>query len=99
MPDSVKVLVVERNGVELSDAEEFNLIASAIPFTGSGFVSNDVQSAIIEASAGSADVHSGQNETILDEIVTVSLRKEMAVFQEIKNSGEYKNSGDIIVGR
>jgi len=99
MPDSVKVLIVERNGAELPDAEEFNLIASAIPFTAGGFAADNVQSAIVEASAGSADIHSGQNETILDEIVTVSLRKEMAVFQEIKNSGEYKNSGEIIVGR
>lgn len=99
MPDSVKVLIVERNGVELPDREEFNLIASAIPFSSGGFASDNVEDAIVEASAGSADIHCGQNETILDEIVTVSLRKEMAVFQEIKNSGEYNNSGDIIVGR
>lgn len=99
MPDQVKILVVERNGVELSDAEEFALVASAIPFSSGGFAADNVQAAIVEAAAGGDDVHSGQNQTILDEVVTVDLRKEMSVFQEINNSGEYLNSGDIIVGR
>lgn len=99
MPDSVKVLIVERNGVELADREEFNLVAVSIPFSVSGFVSTDVQSAISEVFNSIVDIHSGQNETSLDEIITVSLKKEMAIFQGITNSGDYRNSGEIIVGR
>lgn len=47
--DAVKVLIVERNGAELQNAEEFNLTSAVIPFTASGFVADNAQSGIIEA--------------------------------------------------
>jgi hypothetical protein len=46
--DSVKILVVERNGVELQFHEEFELLAHNIPFDEPGFDADNVGDAVIE---------------------------------------------------
>lgn len=46
--DSIKVLVVERNGVELQFQEELDLIAHNIPFDEPGFEADNVGDAVTE---------------------------------------------------
>jgi hypothetical protein len=59
--DAVKVLIVERNGVEIDDYEELNLTASAIQFNAPGFAASDVQEAIEEAGKfGMSKIYSSQ---------------------------------------
>lgn len=48
MPDTVKVIIGERNGVELLDNEEYVLIPENIPFSSPGVVSDNVKDAILE---------------------------------------------------
>lgn len=58
MADNVKVIIAERNGVELDYNEEYELIAENIPFDNStnGFTAADVQEAIEEAAESSTPV-------------------------------------------
>jgi hypothetical protein len=49
MADAVKVLIVERNGVELQEREELDLTPSNIPFSNANFSATDVNAGIIEA--------------------------------------------------
>lgn len=55
MADQTKVLIVERNGVDI-EREEYELNAENIPFdnTGTDFDSTDVQAAIVEAGSSAA---------------------------------------------
>lgn len=56
MADNVKVLIGERNGVELEFKEEYELIAENVPFdnTGTDFTATDVQNALEEAGGAAA---------------------------------------------
>ena len=83
MADAVKVLIVERNGVDLDNQEEFNLVATAIPFSGVGFVATDVGAAIVEAknSAVVDDYLTCLEQIQVGETYTIPFRKQMRVFQ------------------
>lgn len=95
--DSVKVLIVERNGSELDGYEEFNLTASVVPFSAPGFTSDNVKDAIIEG--GGTDYLSAQNELENGDIVTIPRKKQMYAFNYISNAdGEIVNSGEVIIG-
>lgn len=95
--DSVKVLIVERNGVDLENAEEFNLTASVVPFSSPGFTADNVKDAILEA--GGEDVCSAQNELENGDIVTIPRKKQMYCFNYLLNAdGDIINSGEVIVG-
>ncbi len=56
MADDVKVIIAEKNGVELEFQEEIDLIASNIPFDNStnGFTGDDIQTAIEESGASAS---------------------------------------------
>jgi hypothetical protein len=62
LPDNVKVLIAERNGVDLEYSEELDLLADNIPFDEPGFVADNVSDAIIETGDAVADL-----------VVTISL--------------------------
>lgn len=51
MPDSVKVSITERNGQELGYQEEVELTGSNIPFSATGFSSDNLQSAVEESAS------------------------------------------------
>jgi hypothetical protein len=92
--DAVKVLIVERNGIELDSQEEFNLNALTIPFTASGFVSDNVKDAIVESSV---DYHSGQYLVDTLDVVTVVAKKQMRIFQKQTVDGKLINDGWLVV--
>jgi hypothetical protein len=95
--DAVKVLIVERNGVDLDDAEELNLTASNVPFSAVGFTADNVKDAILEA--GGEDVCSGQDELENGDVVIIPRKKQMILFGRLTNTnGKIFNSGKIIVG-
>jgi len=56
MADNVKVLIAEKNGVELEFQEELELIAGNVPFNNvsNGFNSSDIQGAIEESGASAS---------------------------------------------
>lgn len=95
--DSVKVLIVERNGVDIDDYEELDLTASVVPFTAPGFTADNVRDAIIEG--GGTDYLSAQNELENGDVVTVPRKKQMYAFNYIMNdNGDLINDGEVIVG-
>lgn len=96
--DAVKLLVVERNGVDLEDYEEINLTASAVPFSSPGFSSDNVQDAIIESTAEDEDNHSAQFDIDISDEVVVADKKQMFVFQELFVTGSLLVNGLLIVG-
>ena len=49
MPDQVKTIIVERNGVELDFQEEYSFIPENLPFSETGYTSDNVKDAIVEA--------------------------------------------------
>ena len=53
MPDNVKVLIAERNGVDLEYHEEYDFIPENMPFDRTGFTADNVDDAIVEAATGS----------------------------------------------
>lgn len=53
----IKVLIAEKDGVELDYHEEYDLKASAVPFTRAGFTSDNVNDAINEAATGQVGVN------------------------------------------
>ena len=97
MADQVKVLVVERNGIDLEDYEEINLTASNIPVSLPGFSSDNVSDAIAEAVEKSEDVHSAQSEIGISDEIEVKEKKQMFVFQEISLDGALLVNGQLIV--
>ena len=81
MPDNVKALIVERNGVDLDDAEELDLgpyIESFLTETGT-------------------DHHSGWDEIISGQEVEITSRKQMVIFDELKLDGELRIEGKLVV--
>ena len=96
--DAVKLLVVERNGVDLEDYEEINLTASAVPFSAPGFTSDNVEDAIIEATEDDEDYHSSQYDIEVSDDLEVKIKKQMFVFQELIVSGSILVNGLLIVG-
>ena len=95
--DAVKVLIVERNGVDLSEQEELNLTASTVPFTAPGFSADNVKDAILEINQGGDDIHSGQHQIDLDETIHIFAKKQMRIFQHLSSAGHIINDGWIIV--
>lgn len=93
--DSVKVLIVERAGVELDNQEEFNLTASVIPFTAPGFSSDNIRDAIVEL--GNSDIHASQYIIDLSDTITVKTKKQMRTFFEQTITGTIIVDGWLIV--
>lgn len=92
--DAVKVLIVERNGVDIDDYEELNLTASAVPFSASGYLADNVKDAIIESSK---DIHASQYIVDLSETLTVESKKQMRTFYEQFVTGNMVINGWLIV--
>lgn len=92
---AVKVLIVERAGVELDNQEEFNLTAETIPFTAPGFASDNIKDAVVEAAT--LDVHSCQYDIEVSDVVLVSAKKQMRVFYQETVSGQLTIDGWLIV--
>lgn len=96
--DQVKLLIVERNGVDLEDQEEVLLDAAMVPFDAPGFTADNVEDAIIEAQAGSGDYHSAQHDIGISDVLTINLKKQMFVFQQLTVTGQVIVDGWLIVG-
>jgi hypothetical protein len=75
--DQVKLLIVERNGVDLEDQEEVTLDAAMVPFDAPGFTADNVEDAIIEATEDDEDYHSAQFDIDISDILEVKLKKQM----------------------
>lgn len=84
MTDQVKVLISERNGVELADKEELNLVPQNIFISNPNFVSDDVNGALDElVSLNSAKVFG--NNFLFNESLGLSTNNSTTVFAT-KNS-------------
>ena len=70
MPDSVKVIIVERNGVELQFREELAFTPANLPFSDASYVADNVNDAILESSTKSGQARLaltfGANGTMTD---------------------------------
>lgn len=77
MVDSVKVIVVERNGVDLEDSEELDLGA---------YISLVDQ-----------DNHAGWDNIISAQVVEITARKQMVVFDELILDGELRIEGKLVI--
>lgn len=93
--DSIKVLIVERAGVELDNQEEFNLTASVVPFSAAGFTADNVKDAIVEV--GASDYHASQYIVDLSDTITVKTKKQMRTFYQQIITGTIIVDGWLIV--
>lgn len=96
--DQVKLLIVERNGIDLEDQEEVSLDASMVPFNAPGFTADNVEDAIIESTVNDDDYHSAQYDIALSDVLEVKLKKQMFVFQQLIVTGQLTVNGWLIVG-
>lgn len=76
--DSFKVLIVEKNGIELENQEEFNIDATVIPFSSPDFTADNVKDALEEA--GSADFCASQYIINNSEILLIKAGRQMRTF-------------------
>lgn len=81
MVDSVKVIIVERNGVDLEDSEELDLGSYVTELVGS---------------AGE-DHHAGWGNIISAQVVEITARKQMVVFDELILDGELRIEGKLVI--
>jgi hypothetical protein len=95
--DSVKVLIVERNGIDLEDQEEFDLVAEVVPFTAPGYVADNVKDAILESTLNATDIHAGQHQVDDAENILVKAKKQMRVFQQLVLDGTLTLDGWLII--
>jgi len=95
--DQVKLLIVERNGIDLEDQEEVILDAAMVPFNAPGFTADNVEDAVIE-SANSGDIHSAQYDIGISDVIRVKTKKQMYVFQQLIVTGQLIVDGWLIVG-
>jgi hypothetical protein len=96
--DQVKLLIVERNGVDLQDQEEVILDADMVPFDAPGFTADNVKDAIIESQENDDDYHSAQYDVDISDILEVKLKKQMFVFQQLIVTGQVIVNGWLVVG-
>jgi hypothetical protein len=97
MADTVKVLIGEKNGVEL-ESEEFLLVPENIPFSSSNFSATDVKAALEEVKASSSD-HFSYDRITPGQTVTVPLYQQMLVWKEliIDLTGELVLEGTLVM--
>jgi hypothetical protein len=92
--DSIKVLIVERAGVELDNQEEFNLTAAVVPFSAPGYAADNVKDAIIESSK---DIHSAQYIVDISDVIRIESKKQMRTFLQQIVTGQLIVDGWLIV--
>jgi len=93
MVDRVKVLIAERNSVELAYSEEYDLKGANIYFNAAGFVADNVKDAILEASTG-GDPRPCETVNTSDTLTINSCRHHI-VMSQFTNNGTIVNNGTL----
>ena len=97
MADQVKITIQEKNGVELPQPEEYNLIAANIPYdnTGTNITAIDVEAAITELSSRVG----GFSKRFITVEVTIAATDEMILsdFMDIEDLGSIEIDGMLTI--
>ena len=97
MPDSVKMLIAERNGVDLYFHEELDFLPENMPITLAGFTADNVKDAIQEASAGGGGGTFGQN-YIYSESESISSTSSSSYQRKVLLTTPSVSAGDYRIG-
>lgn len=98
--DLLKVIVVERNGADLADAEEVLLAAQNVQVNSSSFVSDNVKAALEEIAAAVPLTNNFSYKLVsAAQTITIAEEQQMLAYDEVEiaNTGELVINGEMVI--